>query len=63
MRPKIKKKIKILNGLIETIPMIPHVAGLGRNLRFSEIRGEFSRNIRGSGTTYAVFDYIASLKG
>ena len=40
-RGRKSKKIKILNGLIETIPMIPHVTGLGKKLRFSEIRGGF----------------------
>ena len=29
---------------IETIPMIPHVAGWGTNMRFPEIQGGFPEN-------------------
>ena len=40
------KNLKILNGLIETIPLILNVPGLGRNMRFPEIWG-VSPNISG----------------
>ena len=39
-----EKKLKNFDGLVETIPMIPHVAGLGRDMRLPEIRGGFPEN-------------------
>ena len=39
-----EKKSKNFDGLVETIPMIPHVAGWGRNMRFPEIQGSFPEN-------------------
>ena len=35
---------KNFDGLVETIPMIPHVVGLGRYMRLPEIRGGFPEN-------------------
>ena len=39
-----EKKSKNFDGLVETIPMIPHVAGLGREMRLPEIQGGFPEN-------------------
>ena len=39
-----EKKTKNFDGLVKTIPMIPHVAGLGREMRLPEIRGGFPEN-------------------
>ena len=57
------KIIKILNGRIMPIPMIPHVAGLGRNGKFPEIRGGPSRKFRVSRASDTVLDSIARHKG
>ena len=57
------KKLKILNELIETIPLIPNVAGLGRNGKFPKIRGGPSRKFRVSRASDTVLDSIARHKG
>ena len=44
-----EKKNTKFDGLVETMPMIPHVAGLDREMILPEIQGGFPKNFRDPG--------------